>query len=326
MRERETGGFFELEVRSFQGHFHPEAIRLNGPVQAFQLLLASSHPTRVLMPRYICPNMLRPLEALGIAYRFYSINADFELNTLPRLEPSESLYYVNHFGLKEDYAAKLAARYGRRLILDNSQALFARPLPGIDTLYSPSQFVGVGDGGYWQPADLTMRGLAAHLPQASSQEAFLFLAGRLDESAGRYLARYQAYQRALARAPVMAMSSSTSMLLAAIDYPQCIQLRRRNFRYLHRQLANSNLLPVACDGQAAPLAYPLLTTTPGLRERLIADRIYADPELSAVKQRPGLTALEFQLVNELVVLPVDQRCTARDMAWIVQQVRWHTTL
>lgn len=141
------GGYFGLELRHGE-YYHKYAIRLNTARNCFEYVLRSRQYTKIYIPYYTCEVMLEPLNKLGVQYEFYSVNEKLEPIVLPDFKENEAFLYTNYYGLKQDCVLKLAGRFGNRLIVDNAQAFYAKPIQGIDTFYSARKFFGVADGAY----------------------------------------------------------------------------------------------------------------------------------------------------------------------------------
>ena len=137
--DKAIGGYFGLELRHGE-HYHKDAIRLNTARNCFEYVLRSRQYTKVYIPYYTCEVMLEPLNKLGVQYEFYSINEKLEPALLPNLKENEAFLYTNYYDLKQDCVLKLANCFGNRLIIDNAQAFFAKPIQGIDTFYSARKF------------------------------------------------------------------------------------------------------------------------------------------------------------------------------------------
>ena len=68
------------------------------------------------------------------AIRYYDITTDF----LPEdvsLEEGEWLYLINYYGQLTNLQIKDYFQRYERVIVDNAQAYFQMPVPGVDTLY-----------------------------------------------------------------------------------------------------------------------------------------------------------------------------------------------
>ena len=141
------GGYFELELPQ-KAEYHKSALALNTGRNCLEYILRARGYKKVYLPYYSCEVLLEPFNKLDVEYCFYHINGSLELEQLVTLQDGEALLYINYFGLKQDYVASLSATYGKQLIVDNTQAFYAKPIKGIDTFYSCRKFFGVADGAY----------------------------------------------------------------------------------------------------------------------------------------------------------------------------------
>jgi hypothetical protein len=260
--------------------------------------------------------MLEPLAQAAVDYDFYSIDADLEVARPPALGRDEFLLYVNYFGLKGAYCRRLAERYGPALIVDNSQALFAAPLSCAATIYSPRKFVGVADGGYLYSAAVLDR-----TPERDvSWDSVQHLAGRIDLGAAAFYQDYLRSGRRLSGRPLGRMSALTEAMLDSIDYGRIRQTRQRNFLQVHAALGSSNRLRIEAAEIDGPMVYPYWTDDPGLRQRLIARKVYVATYWSEVLQRDAASAVEKELAAHLVPLPIDQRYGPGDMQSVLDVI------
>lgn len=86
-------------------------------------------------------------ERENVNIKYYSINANLEIPSFC-LDKNEWLYFVNYYGQFPNCdLIKLKEKYDR-IIVDNVQAYFQEPVPGIDTLYSCRKYFGVPDGAF----------------------------------------------------------------------------------------------------------------------------------------------------------------------------------
>ena len=105
--------------------------------------------------------------------------------------------------------------YGN-IIVDNAQAFFARPIKGIDTLYSCRKFFGVPDGG----DAYTDAGFQGSIPIDVSMERMKHILGRFDgKSASDYYDHFNNNDESFKEIELRYMSKLTHNILGAIDYP-----------------------------------------------------------------------------------------------------------
>lgn len=307
------GGYFELELR--KGHHpYPQAVAFNSARSAFKALVLARNLRRVHLPVYICDVMQDVLRGSGIEVLRYALTERFELPDFPALQADEALLFVNYFGLKADYISEvLAVRYGKHLIVDNSQALFSQPQSAIATLYSPRKFVGVADGGWLAnaPADLPQA------PSSRSQARFGALLGRLEEAPQQHYATFQALEQALENEGIKAMSTSTARLLDSIDYHEVARRRIDNLAQLRRRLDHLNRFAIWPAQPVAALCYPLLVksaeTATRLRAQLLDQHIYVPGYWREVLSNPAAPPIERDWAQCLLPLPIDQRYNVDDM-------------
>lgn len=296
------GGYFELELRKGE-HYHKEALRLNTARNSFEYILRARGYKKVYMPYYTCEVMFQPLKKLEIEYSFYHIDESFEICNLPILKEGEALLYTNYFALKQRYVESLANIYGSQLIVDNAQAFYAPRLDGIDTFYSARKFFGVPDGAYLYTDCL----LEEELEQDISLDRMTHLIKRIELGAE---AGYDDFRRAddsLDNQPIRKMSRTTEAILQSIDYEDIASKRRANYLFLEKHLAVQNKLSLIMNKDDVPMAYPYFIDSSSIRSNLIANRLYVPIYWESVAETCPPTALELDLVNMIIPLPVDQR-------------------
>lgn len=305
---REMGGYFGLDIGNAK-LYHHSAIALNSGRSCLAYLLAKENVTRLYLPNYLCDTLITTVAECGINYDFYPIDTRLEMLHQIKLNPDDRLLYVNYFGLKDEYAGKLPSKYGKALIVDNSQAFFSPPLADIDTFYSPRKFFGVPDGGYLY----SNKRIDGDLATAHSSAHALHLLGRIDDGAEAWYQAYLEAEVALATQGIMRMSRLTHGLLGTIDYAAACERRNRNYDMLHQMLAELNRLEIAATRGAGPMVYPLLWDGERLRERLIKERIYVATYWREVVTREGSNDTERRLAEKCIALPIDQRYEITDM-------------
>ena len=221
------------------------------------------------MPFYICDAALQPCEAEGVPVEFYAIDEAFD-PILPAGAPAagECLVYVNYFGVKTSTAARLAAAHGRRMIVDDTHAFFARGYAGAWSFNSARKFFGVPDGGYAYGAGLS----AVDYPRPS-EVRYEHLVNRL---IGRQELAYEQYlqSESLVTPDLCRMSVLSERLLAGVDYPAARERRLANFAALHEAFGARNCLTphLAPEAGDVPYCYPLLSTDARAMERTVEAR------------------------------------------------------
>jgi hypothetical protein len=316
MSEAAIGGYFELELTQSGQRLHLDAACFQSGRAAFLALLRAAKPERVWMPHYLCDSMYAPLRAAGVSVERYSLNERFEIDGEPDLCEGDWLYYVNYFGLCESQASAIMRRFGAgRVVLDNCQAFFSAPRACAATIYSPRKFFGVPDGG------LLISTSAVAIPTTvdeTSKQRSGYLIERLAESAEAGYTSYQHAEQSLEDLEPRQMSRLTSRMLASIDFERAKAIRNENFKALHEKLGGWNKFPIDMAQVDGPMCYPLFIDLPGLRERLIASRIFVATYWKDVRQTVEGGSWEENFVKNIVPLPCDQRYGEREMQRVVE--------
>ena len=313
--DKAIGGYFGLELRHGE-HYHKDAIRLNTARNCFEYVLRSRQYTKVYIPYYTCEVMIEPLNKLGVQYEFYSVNEKLEPVVLPDLKENEAFLYTNYYGLKQDCVLKLANCFGNRLIVDNAQAFYAKPIQGIDTFYSARKFFGVADGAYLYTDEL----LEEEFPQDESFYRMSHLLKRVDVSAEFGFSDFRANDDSLIGQPIKRMSNLTAAILESIDYDNAAKQRRENYLFLDSVLGEQNKIRLELDNDAVPMAYPYWTNDDSLRKKLIDNRIYVAKYWPNVMEWSNPCVLEYELTFHILPLPIDQRYCEEEMNGIIELI------
>ena len=309
------GGYFELELPCGEP-YHKGALALNTGRNCLEYVVRARGYKRVYLPYYSCEVLLEPFNKLGVEYNFYHINESLELDRLVSLQDGEALLYINYFGLKHDYVTSLSATYGEQLIVDNTQAFYARPIKGADTFYSCRKFFGVADGAYMycsQPLEM-------EIEQDQSWQRMEYLLKRIDVSPEAAYAGFREQSELLKNNPIRRMSRLTARIMSSIDYHGVAERRRSNFNRLNEALDDINGIKWNLDDDAVPMVYPFLATDPSLRQRLIGQKIYVAQYWPNVLQSCDESSIEYTLTKQLLPLPIDQRYSEQDMARIIELI------
>ena len=310
------GGYFSLEL-SYGEEYHKDAIRLNTGRNCLEFILRAKGYKKVYLPYYTCEVVLEPFKKLGISYEFYHIDINFEIRDSFTLKADEALLYVNYYGLKQRYVEQLANKTGDRLIVDNTQAFYAKPIEGIDTFYTCRKFFGVPDGAYlYTDAKVDFK-----MEQDVSYDRVSFLVKRLDLGAEAGYADFLEQRKRLVGQPIKRMSYLTTQLMNGIDYQTAAQKRRENYNYLHQNLAETNQISLELDEDAVPMVYPYLTKKGKLKQKLIDERIYVATYWPNVLEWSKGIDLECVLVRNTCFLPIDQRYGIGEMERIINVIK-----
>lgn len=302
------GGYFGLEL-SFGSEYHKDAIRLNTGRNCLEYILRARGYKKVYLPYYTCDVVLEPFTKLGVEYEFYHIDIHLDVLDQLTLKADEALLYVNYYGLKQRYVEQLADKIGEHLIIDNTQAFYAKPIAGIDTFYTCRKFFGVPDGAYLYTEHL----LDVELVQDQSFDRIDSLAKRIDLSPEAGYQDFHNISKSLVGQPIKRMSKLTKRMMQGIDYEGAAQRRRANYQLLHEALGKENNLELSLEDDAVPMVYPYLVPVKGLREKLIENKIFVARYWPNVLEWTTKDDIDYLLAYQMQPLPIDQRYGEKDM-------------
>jgi hypothetical protein len=316
-----TGGYFELELRKGL-EYHKGLLKLNSGRNAFHYILRAKGYKKVYLPYYTCNAMLEPINRLKLDYEFYPIDERLDpLFDFKRVGEKETFVYTNYFGLKGKTVIQLSGTCPN-LIIDNSQAFFDKPVPGIDTFYSPRKFFGVPDGSYL----FTDTFLTADLSRDYSAVRISHLIKRIDEGAEAGYPDFKANDASLVGQPIKVMSALTKALLCNIDYRRVIKIRKKNFSVLNEHLKESNRLKVPEGEDFVPMVYPYLTHKgENLKEHLIRKKFFIPTYWPNVFNWGDKNMLEYIFAKHIVPLPIDQRHDKNTLLSIIKLLKGRAT-
>lgn len=306
------GGYFELEL-PVHPELHAEAIALNSGRFCLEYVLRCRHYKKVYVPYFTCDSAIEPITKLGVPYEFYHIDKEYRIIDEIRLNDGEALMYTNYWGLQDAYCQLLASKYGRRLILDYTQAFYSEPIIGIDTFYSCRKFFGVPDGGYLYTdaqADFAIAQDESYMRMSS-------LVKRIDISPEAGFQDFHEISSMFHEMPIRKMSNFTKRMMGGIDYEHAVRRRIDNYNTLQQQLGGRKL-----NFGEVPMVFPY-TSEAGqeLRRNLIANKVFVAKYWPNVDEWAGEHALETWMANHILPLPIDQRYDVNDMDRIIYLIK-----
>lgn len=308
---KEIGGYIELD-RYTGNMLYEDGIKLNCGRNALAYLIKANNIHKILMPKFMCDSCNKILQDNNVCVRYYSIGLDFKPQNVNQ-EQDEWLYIVNFYGqLTNEYLKSIK---GKRLIVDNAQAYFQQPIKNVNTLYTCRKFFGVADG-----AILYTDNKIEIQEQDQSYERMHFLLGRYEKTASEFYQEYVENNHFFANESIKKMSRLTENLLHALDYDNIRRIRTKNFEYLNKKLQDINLCKLIVPEGA--YAYPLyLENGAVVRKKLQEKKIYIPTLWPAVFELCKQDELEYQMAENILPLPVDQRYDSQDMEYLVEVIR-----
>ena len=314
----EIGGYFELETNNFNSVYHDNAVALNSGRNALEYILLVNDYTKIYLPYYTCDVILQPIKKLNINFEFYYLDRNF-LPKIDSIKDSEVLLYVNYFGIMQNNFTFLKNKY-KILIVDNSQAFFAKPVEGIPTFYSPRKFFGVPDGGFVYCKEHTNIDLKVD----KSGDRISHLISRVENDPESGYEFFKQNDNKLNNCPLRKMSKLTHKILSSINYEAVCEKRNKNFNFLHHYLKDRNELTKILKNNKVngQMIYPFLCLgNEKLRDTLIKEKIFvAKYWPNVIDWIDNDNVYEKHLYNNLLAIPIDQRYSIEDMKKILTYV------
>lgn len=212
---------------------------------------------------------------------------------------------------------QLAEKVGSRLIIDNTQAFYAKPIAGIDTFYTCRKFFGVPDGAYLY----CDKELDEAIEQDYSYDRIAHLVKRIDLSAEDGFKDFRRVDDGMDNQPIRKMSKLTQRMMQGIDYEAAAQRRRDNYQMLQNALGKENNLQLHLEDDAVPMVYPYLVPIDGLREKLIKNKIFVARYWPNVLGWTTKEDFDYLLAFQMQPLPIDHRFGKYDMDYIIRIVK-----
>jgi hypothetical protein len=314
-RVKAIGGYFNLQLPSAE-EYYPSLIKLNTGRNALEYILKVNNYSCIYIPYFTCEVILEPMKKLGIPYHFYTLDKYLDPIVDFEIEANECFLYTNYFGLKQ-FTVNNLAKMGINLIIDNSQAFYSEPLPGIDTFYSCRKFFGVPDGAYLQSNSIS----SIKFERDVSFERMSHLLISVDLSIEKGYESFKINNDILSQNPIRRMSLLTNFLLKSIDYEECKKIRNRNFKILHDALADKNQLEIDNSSINGPLCYPFLNNKENIKKKLISKRVFVPVYWPNVLKWTTDKMFENHLAHNLVSLPIDHRYNEDDMERVINYLK-----
>lgn len=314
---KEYSGFIELELP--QGdEFHKYAdLKLNSARHSILHVCLSANAEKVYLPVYLCESV----KVILTRYEFEVVEYNLYENLKPEVTPNELgekdfLIYPNYFGLNETLVSQVCETY-KNVIVDNTQAFYAKPAKDQHFCYSPRKFFGVADGGYLY----TPFAEGPYYKQAISYKNYEHLLGRIDTSANDVYKISLVAEEAISKQDILQMSKLTHRILCSIDYQKIAKTRQKNFQTLSMELNTLNQFSFALNDQV-PMVYPLWikNNSNKIRKKLINNKVYIPQWWKYTLKNMTSNSFEKDLSMNLLPLPIDQRYDENDMKFIIRTI------
>ena len=318
---KEIGSFIELEFKNNGEYYTGEnVLRLNSGRSGIY------HSARVLgcetvwIPYYQCETVRNFLLKKGILVKYYHIDESFNPIDIFQGE-NEAVVIVNYYGImSEKRIENLAVKY-KNVIIDNSQAFFAKPIENCINVYSARKFVGVPDGAY-VIGDNVNQVNDYGMDFSSDTADFLFKRIEYGCEGETYSARTKNEER-IDSSDILNMSQLTKTILKSCDYDLNVKKRRDNFEKAISLFSNINKLnPLKYyDETCVPMVYPLVVEDDNLLSVLLKNKIFQGHWWKYVMSEVSEECFEYYLSRYIIPITIDQRYGEEDLIYTYHLIK-----
>lgn len=314
----EIGSFIELQFPKMREYYRGDTdiARLNSGRAALLHAFRCTGCRVLWIPYYQCDCVRDYFRREGCEIRFYHIDERFDPVDLSPAE-DEAVLLVNYYGVMSHERMAALAKPFRHVVIDNSQAFFARPVQGAYNVCSVRKFVGAPDGAYvFGPG---AERFCDTYEQGVSGETAAYLLERIEYGCeGKAYAARSRNEERIDREGVRRMSKLTRAILDGTDYAAIIARRRENFAYAHALFRDVNRLdPLRYYARdCVPMVYPLLVEDDGLLDRLLAHKHFQGHWWSYLLDEMPEDCFEYYVSRYVIPITIDQRYGRKELDYI----------
>ncbi len=308
----EIGSFIELQLPAGKEYFDSlmpadNIARLNsgraGIWHAFRLTGCKA----IWTPYYQCETVRDFLKFKNVTIKYYHIDREFKPIDIEQSE-DEAVLLVNYYGIMANARMESLARQYSNVIIDNSQAFFARPLQDCFNVYSARKFMGVPDGAY-VIANNANRYMDDY-QQGFSSDTSLFLLQRIEYGCeGKTYSSRMVNEERIDHEDAMKMSALTKRILQGTDYQYIIRKRKENFKEACEIFTSINRIQIKnfTDEKNVPMVYPLVVESDSLLTYLLEHKHFQGHWWHYITQELPEDTFEYYISRYMIPITIDQR-------------------
>lgn len=319
---REMGSFIEMQLESGKALYKEQSdiIALNSGRTAIYHAFKCIGAEYIYLPYYQCDTVRDFLLRKGVNVKYYYIDCNFEPMIKENTENSAFLL-VNYYGImSQDRMSRISKKY-KNVIIDNSQAFFAKPAKNCMNVYSARKFIGVPDGAYVVGENVNR----FEYEQGFSSDTAVFLLQRIEYGCeGKTYESRMKNEHRIDKEDIKRMSMLTRAILDGTNYDEIVNKRRRNFRIARDLFDGINKLNVGnfCDDDCVPMVYPLVIEDEELMDVLLKKKHFQGHWWSYLLDEVEEDSFEYYISKYVIPITIDQRyekCDIEDIYFTVKE-------
>jgi len=334
------GGEHWFDIQLFNNKLdnlkNTEAVFLRGGQSAIRFILEDMDikpDEYILIPSYLCPNILYNFIMLNIKYEFYKINKDLSID-INDIEAKmkkfkiKAIFFIDYFGFyhkKEtiNYLEQLKNQntiiiedavqmlwFNRQMFIGdyvfNSYRKFL-PIDGALVLCKNVKTFSPARDNYYENINLGRIKKTSFLNfHIGSEEEFLSFYEKAEEQ----------YYRTEG---ILGMDNVSKTMLSKVDYNLITDIRKRNYFYLHDRLIENNKIQIIFSKNLIKdnvvLGLPILIDNRDeIRKKLREINIYCPVHWNILEENWSYKYVDSREISrKIITLPIDQRYDFHDM-------------
>ena len=316
--KKEYGGFLPLELNLGGNHpyYHEYSniLSFNTIKAGLPLISNTLKAKRILVPYYLCPNVIKELEKSFDEVEFYYLNNSL----LPQIDDLKEkvIYLVDYFGIMDKAITDYVNNNPETsFLVDNAHSFYNKPVmrENVFNLYSCKKFFGVPDGGYL----ISERKIEQKYEKTVSSHISNYLIKSLEEGTNSCYQEKKKVDEYINN-NYSGISTFAEDLLSRIDYEKIKKIRKRNFSIYQQYFGDTN--QIKCEKENVPYIYPL-NMGKNIKDKLIKEKIYVPTLWGQCLDKQFDNKLEQKLAADTLFLPLDQRYEEIDIKYISEKVK-----
>ena len=303
--------------------------------------LRANSINRILLPSYLCPNILDVLDASGFTYDFYQINEDLSIDQADlqkKAQAHQAVYLINYFGFLHSPRTRDIFRdfklNGKMIVEDNAQACtFVDPI-GDFVFNSMRKFCGF-DGSY-MATRIDCSEIINAFPERFNRRLPVIreyrrrLADYLYKNQGSRTELDTLFHKAetLYRDGVIHGNAEEKQKIECLDWTTIKSVRRQNYEFLLRRIVDiPHIKPIfrALQPEIMPLGLPVYVdgisrdmANEELSEAGISLSIHWDDLLN--DPRTNHDPLVTKMAGSMLTLVVDQYTSRSQLEYLARNL------
>lgn len=311
----EIGCHFKLEKLN-GNHYHDTDLLLSSGRNCLRYIIRERKIKTLYIPYFLCESLSEVCELENVNITYYHIDEKFLPINLGdfKLNDSSYLYLVNYYGIVGEEIKKITKEY-KYAIVDNTHDFYDKSDYNADVIYNYRKYFGVPDGACIVGSNLNVN---SNYCIGKSLNKIIEIVSRDETGEFFHYPTFYDADKYFKNENLQYMSNFTNNYLNAIDYNQILKIRLENYKILLKNLSKYNELNL--DSKQPNFMYPLFVSNGDLLRKYLKENNIYSVKLWANVAWNGSSEKEKNLSDNMVLLPIDQRYSEKEMHYIIDKI------